>query len=99
MGNNFLANIKAVDGIYHLVRSFGDEDVVHVEESVDPIRDVEIIHEELRLKDAEYLTKLLASKSTKKFNTGDKSKVDELEYLKVKTIQQIYSLIVFIKRK
>ncbi len=51
LGNAFLSHIKAVDGIFHLVRAFEDPDVIHVEGELDPVRDIQIIHEELRLKD------------------------------------------------
>lgn len=61
LGNAFLANIKAVDAIFHLVRGFDSEEVVHVEGEVDPIRDLQVISEELRLKDVEHLTKALES--------------------------------------
>ncbi|KAL1923931.1 uncharacterized protein VTP21DRAFT_6966 [Calcarisporiella thermophila] len=57
LGNAFLANIRAVDAIYHVCRGFTDTDIVHVEGNIDPIRDLEIIHEELRLKDEEFLEK------------------------------------------
>lgn len=56
-----MSHIKAVDGIFHMVRTFEDEDVTHVEGDVNPIRDMEIIHEELRLKDEEFLNKELAT--------------------------------------
>ncbi len=55
MGNHFLSNIKEVDGIYHVVRAFEDEDITHTENSVDPVRDMEIINTELVLKDLEYV--------------------------------------------
>lgn len=51
LGNAFLSHIKAVDGIFHLLRAFDDPDVIHVEGELDPLRDIQIIHEELRLKD------------------------------------------------
>jgi len=50
-----LSNIRDADGIYHVVRAFEDEDIAHTEISVDPIRDMEIINEELVLKDLEYV--------------------------------------------
>jgi len=53
LGNKFLANIREVDAILHVVRCFDDPDVVHVEGSVDPVRDVEIIETELLLADLE----------------------------------------------
>lgn len=55
LGNHFLSNIKEVDGIYHVVRAFEDEDITHTENSVDPVRDMEIINTELVLKDLEYV--------------------------------------------
>ena len=50
MGNAFLSNIKACDAIFHVTRAFEDEDITHVEGGVDPVRDLAIIAEELRLK-------------------------------------------------
>jgi len=58
LGNAFLSHIKACDGIFHMVRIFDDPDIVHVEGNVDPIRDIEIIHDELRLKDLEMAKKV-----------------------------------------
>ncbi|CAI5495224.1 unnamed protein product [Closterium sp. Naga37s-1] len=55
LGNAFLSHIRAVDGIFHVCRAFDDADVIHVEDTVDPIRDLEIIHNELRLKDIEFM--------------------------------------------
>lgn len=55
LGNAFLSHIKACDAIFHLCRAFENEDVIHVEGDVNPVRDIEIINEELRLKDLEYL--------------------------------------------
>lgn len=59
LGNHFLSNIKDVDGIYHVVRAFEDEEITHTENSVDPIRDMDIINSELVLKDLEYVTNRL----------------------------------------
>lgn len=53
LGNAFLSNISSVDGIFHVCRAFEDPDVIHVEDRVDPVADLEIIHAELRLKDIE----------------------------------------------
>ena len=50
-----MSNIKEVDGIYHVVRAFEDEDITHTENSVDPVRDMEIINTELVLKDLEFV--------------------------------------------
>ena len=53
LGNQFLGHIKETDAILHVVRCFEDSDVIHVSGSVDPIRDIEIIHTELCLRDLE----------------------------------------------
>ncbi|KAF3592876.1 hypothetical protein DY000_02023041 [Brassica cretica] len=50
LGNNFLSHIRAVDGIFHVLRAFEDPDIIHVDDIVDPVRDLETITEELRLK-------------------------------------------------
>ena len=55
LGNAFLSNIQAVDGIFHVVRAFESEEVIHVDDSVDPVRDLETIQHELCAKDMEYL--------------------------------------------
>ena len=59
LGNAFLSHIAAVDGIFHLVRVFESDEVVHVDDSVDPIRDLETIQSELCLKDQEALSKVI----------------------------------------
>ena len=51
LGNDFLSHIQAVDGIYHVVRAFDSDEVIHVDDSVDPIRDLETINHELCAKD------------------------------------------------
>ncbi|KAM6954888.1 LOW QUALITY PROTEIN: obg-like ATPase 1 [Lycodopsis pacificus] len=55
LGTAFLSHINACDSIFHMTRAFEDEDVIPVEGTVDPVRDMEIIHEELRLKDEEMI--------------------------------------------
>lgn len=54
LGNAFLSHISAVDGIFHVIRVFEGEDIIHVEGSVDALRDLEIISTELRLKDLQH---------------------------------------------
>jgi len=56
LGNAFLSNIQAVDGIFHVCRAFSGDEVTHVEGRVDPVADLEIIHNELRLKDLGIVT-------------------------------------------
>lgn len=72
LGNAFLSNIQAVDGIFHMCRAFSDADVTHVEGDVDPIRDLEIIFNELRLKDLERLEKLVPDAELKVIRAGNK---------------------------
>ena len=71
LGNQFLANIREVDAIIHVLRCFDDTDVVHVEGSVDPIRDAETVETELMLADLESLEKRIVGVQ-KKAQSGDK---------------------------
>ena len=71
LGNQFLANIREVNAIVHVVRCFEDTNVVHVDGSVDPVRDKEIIDAELAFKDVETIEKRL-EKLKKAAKTGDK---------------------------
>jgi obg-like ATPase 1 len=57
LGNAFLSHIRAVDAIYQVVRCFDDAEIIHVEGDVDPVRDLDIISEELRIKDIEFVEK------------------------------------------
>jgi len=59
LGNAFLSNISAVDGIFHVCRAFEDADVVHVEDRIDPVEDLDIIHGELRAKDLAQVTNVV----------------------------------------
>lgn len=81
LGNKFLSNIREVDAIVHVVRCFEDGNVVHVDGSVDPIRDIETINLELIFSDVEILERRIA-KTTKSLK-GDKSLAAELEILKI----------------
>lgn len=62
LGNAFLSHIQAVDGLYHVVRAFDNPEVVHVEDSVDPVRDLNTIMYELCRKDAAYIESVKAKK-------------------------------------
>lgn len=55
LGNAFLSHIKAVDGIIHVMRAFEDSDIVHAEDTVDPVRDINTITSELRIKDMDFM--------------------------------------------
>ncbi len=81
LGNKFLGHIKSVNAILHVVRCFEKEDTVHVEGTVDPIRDIEIIHTELLLADIETVEKRI-EKNIKLSKTGDKKLLEEIELLK-----------------
>lgn len=60
LGNKFLANIRETDAILHVLRCFDDENVTHVDGSIDPVRDMEVINYELQLKDLETVDSRLA---------------------------------------
>lgn len=87
LGNAFLSHIQAVDGIYHMVRAFKDAEIVHTEGEVDPIRDLEVISNELLMKDLISVENKLAELSTKitKFNKDADKRENEL-LLKVKEV-------------
>ena len=72
LGNKFLANIRETDAIIHVLRCFDDDNITHVDGSVDPVRDKEIIDAELQLKDLETVESRIA-KVQKQAATGDKS--------------------------
>ena len=59
LGNAFLSHIRAVDAIFQVVRCFDDAEIIHIEGDVDPVRDLTIISEELRIKDIEFTEKAL----------------------------------------
>ncbi|MBE9606705.1 redox-regulated ATPase YchF [Acetobacteraceae bacterium H6797] len=74
LGNQFLANIREVDAIVHVLRCFEDGDITHVEGSVDPLRDAETVETELMLADLESLEKRLPA-AQKKAKNGDKESI------------------------
>ncbi len=79
LGNKFLANIRETDAIVHVVRCFEDSNITHVEDSVDPLRDIETINIELILADMESVKKRL-DKSLSLIKTGDKKYKTESEF-------------------
>ncbi|XP_072274456.1 obg-like ATPase 1 isoform X1 [Pyxicephalus adspersus] len=86
LGNAFLSHISACDGIFHLTRAFDDDDIIHVEGSVNPVRDIEIIHEELRLKDEEMIIAAIDKLEKVAVRGGDKKLKPEYDIMcKVKT--------------
>lgn len=90
LGNAFLSHINSVDGIFHVLRAFDDADVVHVDDEVDPARDLDTIQEELRLKDIAMLRKYVEAnqRNIERIGGGgtveDKKKKDEFA-----TIQKV----------
>src|SRR3546814_1337255 len=71
LGNKFLAHIREVDAITHVVRCFENDDVIHVNNKVDPIADIETIDTELALADLESVDKAL-QRAERSAKTGDK---------------------------
>lgn len=93
LGNSFLSHIRAVDAIFQVVRCFDDAEIIHVEGDVNPTRDLDIISEELRIKDIEFVEKALdalkkqtrrggQSLEMKKLKEEEALTAEILEYLK-----------------
>ncbi|MDP4177036.1 MAG: redox-regulated ATPase YchF [Bacillota bacterium] len=80
LGNKFLSHIREVAAIVHVVRCFEDENIVHVEASVDPIRDIEIINLELIFSDLEIIDRRI-EKTIKLARSGDKKAKEELSIM------------------
>lgn len=83
LGNQFLAHIRECDTIVHLVRCFDSKDIIHVEESVDPIRDIEIINLELAMSDLEQCQNRIAKIENKARVSKDKEAIYELNILNI----------------
>lgn len=77
LGNAFLSHVRSVDGIFQVVRAFDDDEVTHVEGDVNPIRDMEIIQTELRLKDIEWVQKQLENTKRSGRSLGNSSLADK----------------------
>ena len=82
LGNKFLANIRETDAIIHVLRCFDNDNITHVDGSVDPVRDKEIIDIELQLKDLESLTNRI-EKVNRTAKSGDKDAIREKEILEL----------------
>lgn len=80
LGNQFLANIRETDAIVQVVRCFEDDDIIHVEGSVDPVRDIETIQIELALADLASITKR-RDKSQRAAKAGDKDAKRDIEIM------------------
>ena len=79
LGNQFLSNIRETDALIHVLRCFEDSNITHIEGSIDPLRDKEIIDLELQIKDLETVDKQI-EKISKKLRAGDK---EDLKYLSI----------------
>lgn len=92
LGNAFLSHIRAVDAIFQVVRCFDDAEIIHIEGDVNPVRDLDIISDELRYKDIEFVEKALENQK-KKTRMGGQS----LEQKKAKedeaTIEKVLALL------
>lgn len=80
LGNKFLSHIREVDAIVHVVRCFEDENIIHVEGNINPVRDIETIDFELVLSDLESVKKRM-DKAEKYVKAGDKKYIEEAELL------------------
>jgi ribosome-binding ATPase YchF (GTP1/OBG family) len=80
LGNQFLANIRETDAILHVLRCFDDGNIIHVDGSVDPIRDKEIIDIELQLKDLDSIEKKIQSLA-RVIKSGDKDALKEMDII------------------
>ncbi|KAI5998825.1 P-loop containing nucleoside triphosphate hydrolase protein [Pisolithus albus] len=89
LGNSFLSHVRAVDGIFQVVRAFDDAEVIHVEGDVDPIRDMEIIQTELRLKDIEWVEKQLDTLKRSGRALGNNSLADKAKKEEIATVEKV----------
>ena len=80
LGNQFLANIRETDAIAHVVRCFEDENVTHVESSIDPARDIDVINTELQLADLDTIARGVA-RIERVAKSGNKEAKAELDFL------------------
>ncbi len=80
LGNQFLGNIRVVDAIIHVLRAFEDDDITHVEGTIDPVADAETVETELMLSDMESLQKRIDA-ATKKSRGGDKDAIKQLKLM------------------
>lgn len=90
LGNKFLADIRQVDGIFHLVRGFRDDEITHIENSVDPVRDMTIVTDELILKDLDFIETALENAHKKEKKPGFDKAVVKFE---IDTLEKILELL------
>lgn len=93
LGNAFLSHVRAVDGIFQVTRAFDDAEVTHVEGDVNPIRDMEIIQTELRLKDIEWVQKALENLKKTSRSLGNTSLADKAKKEEIATVEKVLKCI------
>ena len=93
LGNAFLSHVRAVDGIFQVVRAFDDAEVIHVEGDVNPVRDMEIISTELRLKDIEWVEKTIEVLKKQVRSCGNVSLADKAKKEELATVEKIYKVL------
>ena len=81
LGNKFLSHIREVDAVVEVVRCFNDENIIHVDGTIDPIRDIEVINVELVLSDLEIVMSRINKIGKKAMTTKDKKDIKEIELL------------------
>jgi len=89
LGNSFLSHVRAVDGIFQVVRAFDDAEVIHVEGDVNSLRDMEIIQTELRLKDIEWVEKALENLKKSGRSLGSNSLADKARKEEIATVEKV----------
>ncbi|KIN01792.1 hypothetical protein OIDMADRAFT_196349 [Oidiodendron maius Zn] len=92
LGNAFLSHIRAVDAIFQVVRCFDDAEIIHVEGDVDPVRDLTIISEELRIKDIEFTEKALENLKKQTRRGGQSLEMKKLKEEEA-TVEKILALL------
>ncbi|KAL5504390.1 hypothetical protein ACEPAH_8464 [Sanghuangporus vaninii] len=93
LGNAFLSHVRSVDGIFQVVRAFDDVEVTHVEGDVNPIRDMEIIQTELRLKDIEWVEKQLEGLKKTSRSLGSSSLADKARKEEIAIVEKVLKCI------
>lgn len=92
LGNAFLSHIRAVDAIFQVVRCFDDAEIIHIEGDVDPVRDLTIISEELRIKDIEFTEKALENLKKQTRRGGQSLEMKKLREEEA-TVEKILALL------
>jgi len=92
LGNAFLSHIRAVDAIFQVVRCFDDAEIIHIEGDVDPVRDLTIISEELRIKDIEFVEKALEAQKKLTRRGGQSLEMKKLKEDEA-TIEKVLALL------